>query len=256
MTLDITAIPVALFAGVVGVMSPCVWPLVPVVMASASTGGRGGPFFLAGGLSLSFAVAGTFLTFLLVNTGLDPELFRYVAAGVLVAMGLLLVVDRLGERAAAVLSRLTAGFDPGGGFERRERSRAVRGGGTARCRLAPMRRPDGRCRDRARGPGRGPPQLFFGHALLRSGHGRGLAWRGLVLRTDPESGERRGHVGKSARKEDPRMVGAGPRGAGVHPVRQGPRGLGLGPPSGLGLYALAEGRVIRDALARGLSLSA
>ena len=116
MTLDITAIPVALFAGVVGVMSPCVWPLVPVVMASASTGGRGGPFFLAGGLSLSFAVAGTFLTFLLVNTGLDPELFRYVAAGVLVAMGLLLVVDRLGDRAAAVLSRLTAGFDPGRGF--------------------------------------------------------------------------------------------------------------------------------------------
>ncbi len=113
MTLDVTAIPLALLAGVVGVMSPCVWPLVPVVMASAATGGRGGPFFLAGGLSLSFGVAGTFLTFLLVSTGVDPELFRYVAAGALVAMGILLVVDRLGERAAAVLSRLTAGFNPG-----------------------------------------------------------------------------------------------------------------------------------------------
>lgn len=113
MTLELTAIPVAFFAGIVGVMSPCVWPLVPVVAASAATGGRSGPLFVAGGLAASFAVAGTFLTFLLVSSGLDPELFRYVAAVVLVGMGTLLVVDRLGDRMAAALSRLTAGLGPG-----------------------------------------------------------------------------------------------------------------------------------------------
>lgn len=109
MTLELTALPVAFFAGIVGVMSPCVWPLVPVVAASAATGGRSGPVFVAGGLAASFAVAGTFLTFLLVSSGLDPELFRYVAAVVLVGMGALLVVDRLGDRMAVGLSRLTAG---------------------------------------------------------------------------------------------------------------------------------------------------
>ena len=116
MTLDLTAIPIALFAGIVGVMSPCVWPLVPVVMASASTGTRAGPLLLAGGLSTSFAVAGTFLTFLLVSTGTDPELFRYVAAGLLVAMGLLLIVERLGDRAAVAMSRLTARAGSRGGL--------------------------------------------------------------------------------------------------------------------------------------------
>lgn len=110
MTLELTAIPVAFFAGIVGVMSPCVWPLVPVVVASAATGGRSGPVFVAGGLAASFAVAGTFLTFVLVSSGLDPELFRYVAAVVLVGMGALLVVDRLGDRMAIALSRLTAGI--------------------------------------------------------------------------------------------------------------------------------------------------
>jgi cytochrome c biogenesis protein CcdA len=68
---------------------------------------------MAGGLALAFAVAGTVLTFLLVSTGLDPELFRYFAAGVLVLTGVLLLVERLGSRASMALSRLTAGFDPG-----------------------------------------------------------------------------------------------------------------------------------------------
>jgi len=67
-------------------------------MASASTGGQSGPLFLAGGLAISFAVAGTFLTFLLVSTGVDPEFFRYIAAFVVVAMGLLLIVPWLGDR--------------------------------------------------------------------------------------------------------------------------------------------------------------
>ena len=112
MTLELSAIPIAFLAGIVGVMSPCVWPLVPVVMASAATGGRWGPLFLVGGLSVAFAVAGTFLTFLLVSTGLDPELFRYAAACLLIAMGVVLVVDWLGDRFSSAVSRITAGVDP------------------------------------------------------------------------------------------------------------------------------------------------
>jgi hypothetical protein len=56
MNLELASIPLALVAGVFGVLSPCVWPLVPVVTSSAATTGRSGPLFLALGLSLSFAV--------------------------------------------------------------------------------------------------------------------------------------------------------------------------------------------------------
>ncbi|MEX1258999.1 MAG: cytochrome c biogenesis protein CcdA [Gemmatimonadota bacterium] len=113
MTLELSAIPIAFFAGVVGVLSPCVWPLVPIVMASAATGGRRGPYFLAAGLALSFAVAGSLLVFLLVSTGTDPEFFRYIAASLLIAMGALLVVQKLGDWASTGLSRLTAGLNLG-----------------------------------------------------------------------------------------------------------------------------------------------
>jgi len=113
-SLELAAIPLALVAGVFGVLSPCVWPLVPVVTSSAATSGRSGPVYLALGLSLSFAVAGTLLTLLLVSTGLDPELFRWVAAALLVGVALVLLVPALGDRVTLRLSVLTSRVRVGG----------------------------------------------------------------------------------------------------------------------------------------------
>jgi cytochrome c biogenesis protein CcdA len=115
MTLELAAVPLALMAGVFGVLSPCVWPLVPVVTSSAAVSGRSGPFFLAAGLSVSFALAGTVLSWLLVSTGLDPELFRYMAAGLLVAVAGVLLVPALGDRITLWLSSLAAGRGPSPG---------------------------------------------------------------------------------------------------------------------------------------------
>jgi len=113
-TLELAAIPLALVAGIFGVLSPCVWPLVPVITSSAATSGRAGPVYLAMGLSLSFAVAGTVLTLLLVSTGLDPELFRWFAAGLLVAVALVLLVRPLNDWMTFRLSMLTSRFNVGG----------------------------------------------------------------------------------------------------------------------------------------------
>jgi cytochrome c-type biogenesis protein len=112
-TLELAAIPLALMAGVFGVLSPCVWPLVPVVTSSSATSGRSGPLYLAAGLSVSFAVAGTVLTLLLVSTGLDPEIFRYVAASVLIAVALVMLVPALNDALTLRLSAITGRFDQG-----------------------------------------------------------------------------------------------------------------------------------------------
>ncbi|WP_020210670.1 cytochrome c biogenesis CcdA family protein [Gilvimarinus chinensis] len=111
MTLELTAIPLAFLAGMLGVLSPCVWPLVPIVMGSASGESRFGPYALALGLSLSFAIAGTLLSFVLVNLGLDPELFRYFAAGLLLLVGLLLLIKPLGDWLSLRLSMLSSRFN-------------------------------------------------------------------------------------------------------------------------------------------------
>lgn len=112
MSLEIAAIPLAFLAGILGVLSPCVWPLIPIVMGSAAGESRFGPYALALGLSLSFAIAGTLLSFLLVNASLDPELFRYFAAVLLVLAALTLISSQLGEWISIKLSSLTARFSP------------------------------------------------------------------------------------------------------------------------------------------------
>ena len=94
MVLEFSAIPLAFFAGVIGIISPCIWPLVPVMMSSAAQTGRSGPIFLALGLASAFAVAGTVLTLLLINAGLNPDAFRGVAAVMLILVGLPLLSKR------------------------------------------------------------------------------------------------------------------------------------------------------------------
>ncbi|MFU8820229.1 MAG: cytochrome c biogenesis CcdA family protein [Gammaproteobacteria bacterium] len=115
MTLELASVPLAFLAGILSIMSPCVWPLVPIVMSSAASSGRSGPVFLALGLSTAFAVSGTVLTLLLLNLGLNPDGFRYIAAAMLLLVAAILLVKRLGDWAALALSGLTSRFDTGGG---------------------------------------------------------------------------------------------------------------------------------------------
>lgn len=116
MSLELAAIPLAFVAGIVGVLSPCVWPLVPVVTSAAASSGRMGPVYLAAGLSVSFAVAGTLLTWLLVSLGVDPEFFRVVAAVLLLTIGVVILVPALSDAVTLRLSMLSGKmrFNTGG----------------------------------------------------------------------------------------------------------------------------------------------
>ena len=113
MSLELASVPLAYIAGVLSILSPCVWPLVPIVMTSASGKGKTGPLYLALGLSTAFALAGSILTFVLLNAGLNPDAFRWFAAGLLVLIGLTLIIkpfaDWLSLRLSALSSRMNIG---------------------------------------------------------------------------------------------------------------------------------------------------
>ena len=112
MSLGAAQIMLSTGAGALGVLSPCVWPLVPIVMSSAATSGRSGPWFLTAGLSLSFALAGTLLTFALVSAGLDPELFRSLSGGMLLVVAVVLLIPSAGAWLNLRLSRMTGRLNP------------------------------------------------------------------------------------------------------------------------------------------------
>lgn len=116
MSLELASIPLAALAGVLGILSPCVWPLVPVVVSTAmGEGGIRGAGFLAAGLATAFAVAGTAVSYAFMETGLAPELVRRLAGAMLVLAAGLLIFDVLAERITVLGSRLTGSLSIGGG---------------------------------------------------------------------------------------------------------------------------------------------
>ena len=91
----------AFLAGALSVLSPCVLPLLPIMLGSAASEHRLAPAALAAGLSLSFVVIGLFVATVGFAAGLDTGFFRLVSAVLLIAVGTLLLVPRLGAQAAA-----------------------------------------------------------------------------------------------------------------------------------------------------------
>ena len=93
----------AFAAGSLSILSPCVLPLIPVVLGTAASKGRNGPLFLAAGLVLSFVIIGMFVSLVGFSIGLDGKFFRLISAIMLIAIGLLLAVPFL-QRQFAVAS--------------------------------------------------------------------------------------------------------------------------------------------------------
>ncbi|MFH1553757.1 MAG: cytochrome c biogenesis protein CcdA, partial [Pseudomonadota bacterium] len=82
----------AFLAGILSTLSPCVLPILPLVLGAAASQHRLGPVALAGGLALSFVTIGLFVATIGFSIGLDAGVFRAVAAVLLMAVGLVLLV--------------------------------------------------------------------------------------------------------------------------------------------------------------------
>lgn len=94
----------AFIAGVLSTLSPCVLPLIPIVIGAAANQHRLGPFALAGGLTVSFAVIGTGLASLGSSIGFAQAGFRLIAAIIMGIIGIVLISTALQERLAIALS--------------------------------------------------------------------------------------------------------------------------------------------------------
>lgn len=96
-----TGIGLALLAGLLSVLSPCVLPLIPIVIGAATGEHRYGPAALAAGLAVSFVTIGLFVATIGFSIGLDLDLFRAVAALLLIVVGGALLIPRLQMQLAA-----------------------------------------------------------------------------------------------------------------------------------------------------------
>jgi cytochrome c biogenesis protein CcdA len=84
----------AFLAGVLSILSPCVLPLVPLVLGAAASEHKLGPVALAAGLALSFTAIGIFVATIGFSLGFDSAVFRTAAAVLMIGIGAVLLVPR------------------------------------------------------------------------------------------------------------------------------------------------------------------
>ena len=95
-------------AGVLSTLSPCVLPLLPILVATALGQHRQGLLALAAGLTLSFTVVGLFIALVGASIGIDQGVLRQGAALLLVGFGVLLLSPALQARFAMATARVGA----------------------------------------------------------------------------------------------------------------------------------------------------
>ena len=96
-------------AGALSTLSPCVVPLLPILVASALSQHRFGLWALAAGLALSFTTVGLFLATVGLSIGIDSTLLHRAAGAVLIAFGAVMALPRLQEAFAGVTARFSGG---------------------------------------------------------------------------------------------------------------------------------------------------
>ena len=101
----IAALPLAFAAGLLTILSPCILPLAPIVVATARADDPRGPFALAAGLAATFAIAGGALAASGIEVGAVAGL-RAASAAMMMAMGLVLALPKAADRFESLLGGL------------------------------------------------------------------------------------------------------------------------------------------------------
>ncbi|MPZ46581.1 MAG: cytochrome c biogenesis protein CcdA [Betaproteobacteria bacterium] len=111
----------ALMAGMLSTVSPCILPILPIVLVGALNTHRYGPLALVAGLTLTFTSVGLLLSGAIRAFDISEDTIRLVSAGLLLLFGIVLLSAALRARFAFVASPISArlnealaGFAPDG----------------------------------------------------------------------------------------------------------------------------------------------
>ncbi|HLX14096.1 MAG TPA: cytochrome c biogenesis protein CcdA [Bradyrhizobium sp.] len=106
-----TTLVLAFAAGLLSILSPCVLPLVPIVLGAAVTAHPLGAVALAAGVAASFTGLGLLLALAGFGLGVDAGILRLAAAAIMIVLGVILLVPSWQARLAAAGGPVSAWAD-------------------------------------------------------------------------------------------------------------------------------------------------
>ncbi|MBN1411112.1 MAG: redoxin domain-containing protein [Spirochaetales bacterium] len=96
----------AFISGIITVLSPCILPILPVVLAGGVGGGKTRSFGIVTGFVVSFTFFTLMLTTIVQAFGISPDVLRIVAVVLIAFFGLVLLVPKLHDWFGIAASRL------------------------------------------------------------------------------------------------------------------------------------------------------
>jgi cytochrome c biogenesis protein CcdA/thiol-disulfide isomerase/thioredoxin len=102
----------AFISGLITILAPCIWPLLPIVLSSSATGGKKKPLGITLGIMLSFTFFTLTISYIVKIIPFDPNILRIFAVIVIGFLGLTLIVPQLNQLVEGFVSRLSSKFGP------------------------------------------------------------------------------------------------------------------------------------------------
>jgi cytochrome c biogenesis protein CcdA/thiol-disulfide isomerase/thioredoxin len=98
----------AFLSGLITVLSPCILPVLPIVLSGGVGGGRARPLGVVSGFVASFAFFTLALSAIVQALGVPADTLRWIAIVIIVAFGVVMLVPRLGRAFEMAASRVAS----------------------------------------------------------------------------------------------------------------------------------------------------
>jgi cytochrome c biogenesis protein CcdA/thiol-disulfide isomerase/thioredoxin len=109
----VVVLGIAFLGGIVTAVSPCVFPVLPILLAGGASGGRRRAFAIVAGLVVSFSIFTLFAAWVLDRLGLPKDLLRNVAIAMLFVVAATLLFPQIARLVERPFQRLVRRGPPG-----------------------------------------------------------------------------------------------------------------------------------------------
>ncbi len=123
MQADVVNIGLGFLEGFALIISPCILPILPIILAGSLTGSKKRPIGIITGFVFIFALFTFFSRKLVYYTGIDLNLIRHISYGILLLLAIVMLSTYLTEKFSLLTQRLantgstlTGVINPQGGF--------------------------------------------------------------------------------------------------------------------------------------------
>lgn len=105
-----TLIVFAFFSGVITILAPCIWPLLPLLLSASTGEGKWRPLGIVSGIVASFTFFTLFLAYILRVLPIPPDIFRTIAVVIIIFLGLTLLIPALNKKLESWVSAFSGKF--------------------------------------------------------------------------------------------------------------------------------------------------